>query len=61
MTNVYPDDFTALLVHDQITTTSQKAVDAQHAVAFTAASMDILQKNVRQFYAERTAALAISA
>lgn len=58
---VYPDDFTAFLVHDLITTTSQRAVDAQHALAFTDASMESLQKQVRQFYAERSASLAISA
>jgi outer membrane protein assembly factor BamD (BamD/ComL family) len=60
-TTVYPNDFTAVVVEDHITPTSQSAIDAQHALAFTPASIASLQKKVQQFYAERRAAVALSA
>lgn len=60
-TTVYPDDFTVFVVHDHITPTSQKAIYAQHERAFTPVSIDTLQKQVRQFYAERPPVQALRA
>jgi hypothetical protein len=60
-TTVYPNDFTAIVVEDQITPTSQSAIDAQHALAFTTESIAVLQQQVRQFYAERPVAEALGA
>jgi hypothetical protein len=52
-TNIYPDDFTDDLVHDLITPTSQKAIDAQHELAFTPMSIAELRRRVQKFYARR--------